>query len=130
MFDGRLPEFVNQDITIFGKVCQVFEQHFKGLSDEEKEAIAWLAINGKPAAFAELRSHLVRSLSPQTLLAVLESLQERSLIEKKAALFFMQPVAIDYVANQLVEANITQFPLKDGFLSVGNPERMFLSGLT
>lgn len=119
LFDGHIPEFVNQEIAIFGKVCQVFEQQFKGLSEEEKEAIEWLAINGKPASFAEMRSHLLRSLSPQKLLGVLESLQERSLIEKKAALFFMQPVMRDYVANQVAATNITQFPLKDGFSSVG-----------
>jgi hypothetical protein len=58
-------------------------------------------------------------MSPQKLLEGLESLQERSLIEKKAALFFMQPVVMDYVAHQLVEPNITQFPLKDGFSLVG-----------
>lgn len=118
LFDGRITEFANQEITIFGKISKVFKQQFKGLSEEEKEVIEWLAINGKPASFAEMRSHLVRSLSPQKLLAVLESLEERSLIEKKAARFFMQPVVMDYIADELVAAKITQFPLKDGFSAV------------
>ena len=119
LFDGRISEFINQKVTIFGEIDNVFEQHFKGLSEEEKAALKWLAINRKPASFAEMRSQLIRSLSPQTLLAVLESLEERSLIEKKAALFFMQPVVMDYVADQLVPGNITQFPLKYSFSSVG-----------
>jgi hypothetical protein len=45
-------------------------------------------------------------------LEALESLEERSLIEKKAAFFFLQPVVMEFVSDQLIEEKITQVPLR------------------
>jgi NB-ARC domain len=119
LFDGSISEFTNQNIAVFGEIRHLLDRQFKRLSDEEKEIIKLLALNREPVSFSELRERISPSMSPQKLLEGLESLQERSLVEKKAALFFMQPVVIDYVTNQLVAANMTQFPLKGGFSLVG-----------
>ena len=117
-FDGSIYEFSNQNIAVFGEIRYLLEGQFKRLSDGEKEIIKLLALNRKPVSFSALRDRISPSMSPQKLLEGLESLQERSLIEKKAALFFMQPIVMDYIGAQLVPENITQFRLKESFSSV------------
>ncbi|MFE1744567.1 NB-ARC domain-containing protein [Coleofasciculus sp. H7-2] len=112
LFDGNIYEFLKQNIAVFGDIRNLLEQQFKRLSDVEKEIIKWLAINRQPASFSELREKIPPSISPQKLLEALESLSERSLIEKKAALFFLQPVVMEFVSDQLREEKITQVPLR------------------
>ncbi len=102
LFDGSLSDFLKHNITVFGEICNLIEQHFAPLSEAEKEIIKWLAIHREPASFSELLQKMLPALSPQKLLEYLESLQERSLIEKKAALFSLQPVVVEYVTDQLI----------------------------
>ncbi|HAA29000.1 MAG TPA: NB-ARC domain-containing protein, partial [Cyanobacteria bacterium UBA8553] len=72
----------------------------------------WLAINRKPTSFSELRDKIVPSISPQRLLEALESLEERTLIEKKSALFSLQPTVMEYLNHQLIAQKIPKTLLK------------------
>ncbi len=97
LFDGNISEFLKQNTAVFGDIRNLLEQQFERLSEAEKEIIKWLAVNHRPVSFSELRENIVPSLSPQKLLEGLESLEERALIEKNAALFSLQLVIREFL---------------------------------
>jgi DNA-binding HxlR family transcriptional regulator len=99
LFDGSIAEFLKQNTAVFGDIVNLLEQQFNRLSDAEKEIIYWLVLNRQPASLSEMRDKIPPSVSPQKLLEVLESLEKRSLIEKRSALFSLQPVVMEYVTD-------------------------------
>jgi hypothetical protein len=112
LFDGNISEFLKQNTAVFGDIQNLLEQQFERLTDVEKEIIKGLAINRQPASFSELREKIVPSISPQKLLEALESLEERTLIEKSSALFSLQPVVSEYLNHQLIAEKIPKILLK------------------
>ncbi|MEP0857314.1 NB-ARC domain-containing protein [Trichocoleus sp. DQ-U1] len=112
LFHGNISDFLSQKITVFGEIRNLLEQQFKRLSETEKIIINCLALSNQILSFSQLREKIPPSISPQKLLEALESLEERSLIEKKAAFFFLQPVVMEFVSDQLIEEKITQVPLR------------------
>ncbi len=116
LFDGKIAEFLKQDTLVFGDIRHLLEQQFERLSDEERKIINWLAINRQPASFFQLREQLVPLISRQKLLEALESLKERSLIEKKSTLFYLQPIFREYLSDKLAG---NSYQLKYRNLSAG-----------
>ena len=103
LFNGSLSEFLDQDAAVFGNIRNLLEQQFERLSEFERTVIYWLAIYREPASFSDLRADIFPPISPQSLIEVLESLEQRSLIERSAALFSLQPVVMEYVTDRFVE---------------------------
>jgi WD40 repeat protein len=103
VFNGNVSEFLRQDAIVFGDIRELLEQQLSRLSNLEKCIFYWLAINREPVSFSELRDDIVPPTAPQELLEALESLVRRSLIEKSAAHFTLQPVVMEYVTNRLVD---------------------------
>lgn len=103
LFAGNIAEFLNQDAIIFGNIKNLLDQHFARLSEPERTVIFWLAINREEASFADLRDDIFPPVPPQQLIDTLESLEQRSLVERKASLFSLQPVVMEYVTERLVE---------------------------
>lgn len=103
LFDGNVAEFLEQNITVFGDIRDLLEQQFNRLSNLEKEIMYWLAISREPVALTELREDIVLPISQSRLLEALQSLGRRSLSEKSASCFTLQPVVMEYVSEQLVE---------------------------
>lgn len=99
LFDGSISEFLKQNTPVFGDIRNLLDRQFERLSEAEKEMIGWLAIDRQPVSFSELREKIVPPVPPQKLLEVLESLEKRFLIEKRAALFSLQPVVMEYVTD-------------------------------
>jgi DNA-binding HxlR family transcriptional regulator len=116
LFDGSISDFLNQNTAVFGDILNLLEQQFNRLSVTEKDIINWLVFNRQPASFSELRTKMSSSVSPQKLLEALESLEARSLIDKKAGCFSVQPVVMEYTTYQFVEEKITEVQDK-GFAS-------------
>jgi DNA-binding HxlR family transcriptional regulator len=114
VFAGSIPDFLNQNTTVFGDCLNLLDQHFNRLSDTEQEMIQWLATNRKPASFSQLQNQISPPMSPQTLLEALESLEARCLItkvtgiDKQSFYFSLQPVVVEYVADRLLKEIITQ----------------------
>ncbi|QLE39811.1 NACHT domain-containing protein [Nostoc sp. C052] len=110
LFDGSISDFLNQKAFVFGNIRNLIDQQFERLSESEKTVIYWLAIYRDPASFSELRSDIFPPRTPQELIDILESLEQRSLIEKaKVTLiekhrtqFSLQPVVMEYVTEKLV----------------------------
>jgi WD40 repeat protein len=103
LFGGNISEFLTQSTSIFGDIRDLLDQQFKRLSDIEKEIMYWLAINREPISLFELREDIVSPISTMSLMEGLESLSRRSLIEKNATRFTMQPVVMEYVTFSLIE---------------------------
>lgn len=118
LFDGNVSEFLKQNTAVFGNICNLLEQQFERLSDAEKTIIQWMAMHRHPSSFSQLREHLSPPLSPQKLLEALESLEERSLIDKKAGYFSTPPMVMEYATHRFSEAQNTDVQPQ---LSSGNP---------
>ncbi|GAB1538083.1 NB-ARC domain-containing protein [Scytonema sp. NUACC21] len=103
VFDSNISEFLKQNTVVFGEYRQFLEQQFNRLSDLEKEIMYWLTINREPISLLELQEDIVAPVSQQRLLEALESLGRRSLIEKAAARFTLQPVIMEYVTTELID---------------------------
>ncbi|BAY13876.1 NB-ARC domain-containing protein [Calothrix sp. NIES-2098] len=108
LFDGNIAEFFAHGSTVFGSIYDLINQQFHRLSSLEKELMFWLAINREPVNLAELRADLVLPIASMKLLEALESLNRRSLIEKKSVpqnpvRFILQPVVMEYVTDQLIQ---------------------------
>jgi hypothetical protein len=101
LFEGNISDFLAQGTAVFGDIRDLLDQQFNRLSDVEKELMYCVAINPKPVSLPELREDIVSPVSKSKLLETLESLERRSLIEKKEALFTLQPVVIEYVTEQV-----------------------------
>jgi len=103
LFDGDIYEFLKQDTGVFGDIRDLLDQQFERLLDPEKEIMYWLAIDREPVALSELREDFVSPRRKRNLLAALESLERRSLIEQNGTLFTLQPVVTEYATNRLIE---------------------------
>ena len=103
LFDGDVTAFLAQGTTIFGDLADLLKQQFERLSSLEQQLMFWLAINREWLSLAELQADIVPAMSSRSLLEALESLQARSLIEKKAVQFTQQPVVMAYVTERLLE---------------------------
>ncbi|MEH2381690.1 MAG: NB-ARC domain-containing protein [Nostoc sp.] len=111
LFDGNISDFLNQKTFVFGSIRNLIDEQFRRLSEYEKIIIYWLAIYRDAASFFEMRTDIFPSVSPQYLIEALESLEQRSLIEKvkptliekHQAQFSLQPVVMEYITNRLVE---------------------------
>ncbi|MEB3182142.1 MAG: NB-ARC domain-containing protein, partial [Nostocaceae cyanobacterium] len=106
LFNGNVGEFLKHKTGVFGSIRLLVKQQFERLSYPEKNLLTWLAINSQPASILELQAQISPFISPQKLLEALESLQERSLIEKNTAFFSLQPLVIEYVTDQLRQDKI------------------------
>jgi WD40 repeat protein len=103
IFDGNVTEFLQQDTSVFGDIRDILEQQFERLSDLEKEIMYWLAINRESVTLSELRDDIISPVPPAKLLEAVESLGRRSLVEKSAITFTLQPVVIEYVTQVFIE---------------------------
>ena len=103
VFDGDVVEFLNQGTAVFGDIRELLERQFNRLSELEKDVIYWLAINRELVSLSQLREDIANVVPQPKLLETLESLLRRSLVEKSATRFTLQPVVMEYVSNQLAE---------------------------
>ncbi|BAZ47631.1 WD-40 repeat-containing protein [Nostoc sp. NIES-4103] len=103
VFAGNIPEFIKQDAGVFGNIRELLEEQFLRLSDLEKDIMYWLAINREPVSLLELQEDIVSPIPVQRLVEAVESLARRSLVEKSAATFTLQPVVMEYVTQRLIE---------------------------
>ncbi|MBD1927488.1 pentapeptide repeat-containing protein [Trichocoleus sp. FACHB-90] len=103
LFEGNITQFLEQGTVVFGDIWDLLDQQFERLSALEKQIMYWLAINREWVSLPELREDIVPPVSQRQLLAALESLNERSLIEKIRASFTQQPAVMEYTINRLIE---------------------------
>ena len=103
VFDGEIPRFLEQGTAVFDDIRDLLDQQFDRLSDTAKEIMYWLAINREPVSLTELQEDFLFPLSRKNLPEILKALGWRSVIEKSAGLFTLQPVVMEYVTHRLIE---------------------------
>jgi WD40 repeat protein len=104
---GNITEFLMQGNIVFDGIRNLLSHQIKRLSALELQVMYWLAINREPISLAELQADLMPSIPQARLSAVLELLQQRSLIEsspvaKGLARFTQQPVIMEYMTDELI----------------------------
>ncbi len=103
-FNSKIINFLNQESLVFGDIRNLIHQQFERLSELEKTVVYWFAIYRDATTFSELQADIFPPISPPNLIEALESLEERSLIEKtKYTQFYLQPVIMEYVTDRLIE---------------------------
>lgn len=110
VFAGDITQFLEQGTVVFGDISDLLEQQFNRLTGLEQQVMIWLAIAREWVSLTNLREDILPPVAPRVLLESLESLQQRSLIEKttsplpeKVALFTQQPVVMEYVTERLID---------------------------
>ncbi|MEL6814228.1 MAG: NB-ARC domain-containing protein [Cyanobacteria bacterium J06598_3] len=103
LFDGDISQFLAQGSSVFGDISDLLRQQLQRLSVLEQRVMHWLAIYRDWTALADLKEDLLPAAGQRAILEALESLQRRSLIEKREGEFTQQPVVMEYVTTQLIE---------------------------
>jgi WD40 repeat protein len=103
LFEGDINQFVAEGSIIFGDIADLLDQQLNRLSLLEKQVMYWLAIHQEWMSLSKLKQALITPVSQRDLLETLQSLQQRSLIEKQSAQFTQQPVVMEYITEQLIE---------------------------
>jgi WD40 repeat protein len=103
LFDRQIPKFLEQEAIAFGEIGTLLGEQFCRLSELEQQVMYWLAIDREWISLAQLQEDFFPSPSPSKLLEALQSLGGRSLIEKSAGLFTLQPVVMEYATERLIE---------------------------
>lgn len=102
LFDGNIADFLQQDAFVIGGIRTLIEQQFARLSEIETTILYGLAIYREPTRLQELRTDFYPALAPPQLLEGLAALEQRSLIERQASSFSLQPVVMEYVSQHLI----------------------------
>jgi WD40 repeat protein len=121
IFDLKIEAFLAEDTFVFNGIQRLLEQQFCRLSPLEPSVLYWLAIKREPTTFAELHEDIVPAISKAKLLEVIESLQWRSLIEKSAGSFTLQPVVMEFVTEQLLESICRELETQEFTLFISHP---------
>ncbi|WP_245939969.1 NB-ARC domain-containing protein [Stenomitos frigidus] len=103
LFGGNIALFLEQNVTLFGDISDLIQQHYSRLSHLEQRVMLWLAINREWVSFTQLQADLQRSVSPIRLMEALQLLEGRSLIETNAGQFTLQPVVMEYATEVLID---------------------------
>ena len=103
LFAGDIAQFLEQDTVAFNGISNLLQQQCDRLSVLEQAIMYWLAINREPVTLADLQADLVTELPKPKLIAVMESLRWRSLIESSAIGFTQQPVVMEFMTESLLE---------------------------
>ncbi len=102
IFDSNIAEFLSQNTTVFGDIQVLLASQFSRLSPTKQAVMYWLAVEREPVSLSELRETIVPVVAQQTLLGAVDSCSRRSLLEKQAGRFTLQPVVMEYVTQNLL----------------------------
>jgi WD40 repeat protein len=114
-FGGHIAEFLNQGVVIWGDISTLIAHQVERLTPLELELLYWMAIWQAPVTLSDLNSLLMAPPHQAHLLAAVESLSRRSLVERvycpgptaslaaEGAGFTLQPVIVEYLLTTLTQ---------------------------
>ena len=119
LFAGNIEQFLDEKTTVFNGMSHLLKQQYDRLTPLEQAVMDWLAIHREPITLTELQADFVTELPKSKLMAVMESLRWRSLIESSAIGFTQQPVIMEAVTESLIERILDEIVAEqpDVFLS-------------
>ena len=102
LFNGNLTEFWQTDDGLLGDINELLQQQCDRLSNLEKDIMYCLASSRESIAISELQEKILGDVSPNQLLTEIQSLKQRSLVEKNKLGFTLQPVVLDFFSQRFV----------------------------
>jgi len=103
IFSGDIESFLAQGAAIFSNLQDLLAHQFDRFSPLQQQVMYWLAINREEVTPARLQAEFLPAITFPTLLAALETLHDRSLIETTKRGLTQQPVIMEYVTNRFIE---------------------------
>ncbi len=105
LFEGSISLFLKQGTAIFGSIQELLAEQVSRLSVMEQTVLRWLAIGREPLGLEDLLALLVVPLPQGQVLAAVDSLRRRSLIErgKLPGSVTLHAVVLEYVTGLLIE---------------------------
>jgi len=109
LFDGKVANFLKQNLLVFGGVRELIEEQLNRTSETEKQVLYWLADKQDILLLREPTiEDTPMGMSKMELLETLESLVRRSLIYKNTTTFKLLPIFKEYLNQQLNKQTIRQ----------------------
>jgi WD40 repeat protein len=102
LFNGDISAFLAQGTAVFGNLWELLDRQFDRLSALQQQVMYWLAIDREGVTPARLQSELIPVVTLPILLAALETLRDRSLIETTESGLTQQPVIMEYVTERFI----------------------------
>ncbi|MEL6221965.1 MAG: NB-ARC domain-containing protein [Cyanobacteria bacterium J06627_8] len=102
LFAGQITDFLQAGTISFNGIRRLLDQHWQRLSTLEQTILRWLAINRTWTSAAELHKDIVPAVSKSELLEALESLTWRALVEQHGSRYYLQPVVLEYITDNLI----------------------------
>ncbi|MEL7355147.1 MAG: NB-ARC domain-containing protein [Cyanobacteria bacterium J06560_6] len=104
-FEGSLADFLlaaQQDSLILGDVKQLLARQVSQLTPLEEEIMYWLAINREPVPWQTIQSDLVKTVPLNKVLQAIDSLERRSLLERKKSKITQQAVIMEFFTDEMI----------------------------
>jgi hypothetical protein len=104
LFDGSIHSFLTYSNLIYGGLRNLLDQHYKRLSQIERNLLFRLAQVQKPTGVVKLQEECNTQVKPNKVLEALEALRRRYLIERAEGtqVFTLHPVVKEYSLNYLM----------------------------
>lgn len=102
LFAGQITDFLQAGTISFNGIRRLLDQHWQRLSALEQTILRWLAINRTWTSIAELHKDIVPAVSQGQISEALESLTWRALIEQHGSRYYLQPVVLEYITDNLI----------------------------
>ena len=103
LFNGNLTEFWQTDNGLLGDIGELLQQQCDRLSNLEKDIMYCLASSRELIAIAELQEKILGDVSPNKLLTEIQSLRQRSLVEKAELGLTLQPVVMEFFTQKFID---------------------------
>ncbi len=105
-FKGNISQFIEQQPLIPPEISSLIAQEFNSLTSLEKEIAYWLAIDPSCENLELLAKRIMKPIAKTQLLEGLNSLQERSLVEKKDSCYSLRSLIKEYLRQELIKQAI------------------------
>ncbi|WP_373544370.1 NB-ARC domain-containing protein [Chamaesiphon sp.] len=102
LFNGDVHAFLAQGTAVFGNLWELIDRQFDRLSVLQQQVMYWLAIDREGVTPDRLQAASIPAVTLPILLAALETLRDRSLIETTEWGLTQQPVIMEYVTERFI----------------------------
>jgi WD40 repeat protein len=98
---AELMPYLRQGQMQFEDIQDLLHRQFDRLTPAEQTVIYWLAINREATGLSELTSDIIEAENLR-LLEVVQSLSQRSLVERSGSCLALQPVVLEFTTQRLI----------------------------
>lgn len=108
LFNDDIDFFLDQESHEFSEISDLLNSQFERLSDLEKLIMYWLAVSRDGVDFQTLQDDIIERTSKGKILAAIQSLKKRCLVEVTGKGFTLQNVILENLTDRLVNEVIRE----------------------